>query len=68
VAARWGVAATLDLLDVGGRRIAAQQVGTLGPGSHRVRLDSAAAVPPGVYWLRLRQGARTLVARGAVIR
>ena len=60
--------ATLELLDVSGRRVLAREVGALGAGRHTVRLDQGARVPPGLYWMRLRQGARTLLARGAVIR
>lgn len=60
--------ATLDLLDVSGRRIASREVGSLGPGNHTVRLNEAGPVPAGIYWLRLTEGARSLVARGVVIR
>ncbi len=60
--------ATLELLDLNGRRLVAHEVGTLGAGSHRLRLDAGRPVPAGIYWLRLHQGARTLVARGGVIR
>jgi hypothetical protein len=60
--------ATLELLDVSGRRVLAREVGALGAGRHTVRLDPGARVAPGLYWMRLRQGARTLLARGVVIR
>jgi len=60
--------ATLELLDVSGRRALSREVGALGAGRHMVRLDQGAPVPPGMYWVALRQAARTLRARAAVIR
>jgi hypothetical protein len=57
--------ATLDIHDVSGRRVASRDVGDLGPGVHDVLL--ANRVPTGVYWLRLRQAARTSVRRMVVI-
>ncbi len=61
-----GSPARLQLLDVTGRVWLAQDVGNLGTGSHLVRLDGS--VPAGIYWLRLTQGGRSLLARGAVVR
>ncbi len=63
-----GVQAMLELLDVSGRRVAAREVGGLGAGSHVLKLAEAGQVPAGVYWARLSQGARHLLARGVVIR
>jgi hypothetical protein len=60
--------ATLMLLDVSGRELTAREVGSLGPGRHLVRLDAAGHTPPGIYWLRLTQGGRSLVRRGVVVR
>jgi hypothetical protein len=60
--------ASLELLDVSGRQVAAREVGSLGPGRHLLSLGEAARVPPGVYWLRLTQSSRTLVQRAAVLR
>lgn len=60
--------ATLEVLDVAGRRVAARQVGALGPGPHHLALDPAARVPPGVYLIRLTQGGRTLNAKGVLMR
>ena len=60
--------ATLELLDVSGRRLLAREVGGLGAGAHTLRLEDA-AVPPGVYWIRLAQsGAVRCGARGLVVR
>ena len=63
-----GGSARLQLLDVTGRVWLAREVGSLGAGNHIVRLSGAAPVPAGMYWLRLTQGGRSLLARGVVIR
>jgi hypothetical protein len=60
--------ARLELFDVGGRRIASREVGTLGAGSHIVTLGDGRRFAPGVYLLRLSQGTRSLKARGVVVR
>jgi hypothetical protein len=60
--------ATLELLDVGGRRVLAREVGSLGAGSHLLHLDGGSQLAPGMYWLRLTQAGRALVARGVVVR
>lgn len=54
--------AALDLVDAGGRRVAALSVGVYGPGEHQARFP-AAGIPPGVYFVRLRQGGRLASAR-----
>lgn len=56
--------ATLELLDASGRRIA-EYACPLSPGRHGLRLTGH-GVPTGVYWVRLRQGERTLARRGVV--
>ncbi|HTM57143.1 MAG TPA: hypothetical protein VL123_01880 [Candidatus Udaeobacter sp.] len=60
--------ASLDLLDVGGRRVAAIDAGALGAGIHRLRMAPATDLAPGVYLIRLRQSGRTLIAKAAIIR
>ena len=60
--------ATLDLLDVGGRRVTAIDAGALGAGTHRLRMGTTADLAPGVYLIRLRQSGRTLIAKAAIIR
>ena len=60
--------ATLELIDVTGRRVAGREVGSLGGGSHLLELGDGARVPAGLYWLRLMQGGRVLTARGVVAR
>jgi len=61
-----GSPARLELLDVAGRVWLAREVGDLGAGSHLAHMGGS--VPAGIYWLRLTQGGRSLLARAAVIR
>jgi hypothetical protein len=61
-----GEPATLEMLDLSGRRVLAREVGGLGAGRHAVRLDLS-ALGPGVYWIRLRQGAQARVRRAVVL-
>jgi hypothetical protein len=61
-----GQAATLELIDIAGRRIAAREVGSLGAGWHRI--DLAARLPAGVYVVRLAQAGRALTTKVAVVR
>jgi hypothetical protein len=57
--AHGGDGAKLELLDVGGRRIASRDVGPLGAGRHVVEWAAERRLPPGRYVLRLTQGANT---------
>ncbi len=59
--------ARLELLDVSGRRVLAREVGSLGSGQHTVNLAEGRRVAPGIYWVRLTQGASQQRARVAVI-
>jgi hypothetical protein len=63
-----GAPARLELFDVGGRRIASREVGTLGAGTHVVTFESERRPAPGVYLLRLSRGDRSLTTRGAILR
>jgi hypothetical protein len=61
--------ASLELLDVGGRRWAGREVGSLGAGRHLVRLDASGERPPaGLYFLRLTQDGRALTTKVAIAR
>jgi hypothetical protein len=60
--------ATLEMLDVAGRRVMRRDVGSLGPGPHMVMLDSSLGVKSGLYFLRLRQGEQELHGRVVLIR
>lgn len=59
-----GGAATLELLDVSGRRVGVRALAGLGAGPHAARFGGGERLPAGVYLVRLRQGshARTLKA------
>ena len=57
--------ARLEVLDVSGRRVAAEDVGTLGPGRHVVKLRQG--LHSGVYFVRLSQGERIRVMRAVVL-
>jgi hypothetical protein len=59
--------ATLELVDLAGRRLVAQEVGSLGVGSHVVELTPARPLVPGIYWMRLTQGGRRLTAKAVVV-
>ena len=60
-------AASLELLDVAGRRIAAREVGSLGAGPHALDLGEGRRLAPGLYLVCLRQGTNTRVTRVAVL-
>ena len=60
-------AASLELLDVAGRRVAMREVGARGPGRHSVNLSERGRIPPGIYLVRLTQGARSMTRRAAVL-
>jgi hypothetical protein len=59
--------ARIELLDIAGRLIERHDETALEAGEHRLR-PFGRAIPPGVYWLRLSQGAHTATARAVVIR
>ena len=60
--------ATMELLDLAGRRVIDREVGQLGRGRHVLRLDASGHTAPGVYWVRLRQGAQQALTRAVVMR
>lgn len=60
--------ATLEVLDVMGRVLAARSVGDLGGGRHVVRMAEAGVVPPRLYYVRLARAGRALTVRAAVVR
>lgn len=57
--------ARLELLDVAGRRIASHEVGA---GQHTLDLGAGRRLAPGLYLVRLTQGANTRTTRVAVLR
>jgi hypothetical protein len=62
-----GTAALVELLDVAGRRIASHEVGSLGAGQHTLDLGQGQHFAPGLYLVRLTQGANTRTTRVAVL-
>jgi hypothetical protein len=60
--------ASVELVDLAGRRLLAREVGTLGPGPHQLEVGDASAFQPGLYFLRLTQGDRSKVARVVIRR
>lgn len=58
--------ASLEIFDVLGRRHLDREVGSLGPGPHRVDIATAGQVPPGLYLLRLNQAGRVVSRRVAI--
>jgi hypothetical protein len=60
--------ATLEVLDLAGRRRARLDVGSLGAGAHVIALEPEAGLAPGLYWLRLARAGETRVTRGAIVR
>jgi len=60
--------ATLELLDVGGRRLETREVGSFGPGNHHIELTGDAPLAPGVYVVQLVQSQRRQWRRAIVVR
>jgi hypothetical protein len=60
--------ASLELLDVSGRRVSAYEVGLLGAGRHTLDMGAGAHVAPGLYWLRLTQAAERRTIKAVVVR
>jgi VCBS repeat-containing protein len=58
-------AATMELIDVAGRRVVKWPVGEMGPGRHTLALKQR--LPIGVYLARLTEGPRVRTAKIAVI-
>ena len=56
-------AATLELIDLAGRRVRSVDVGALGSGRHVVDVLASGRLAPGLYFLRLRQGGHERVER-----
>lgn len=59
--------ASLELVDVTGRRVAGKDLGTLAAGTHRVTLD-ATGVASGVYFARLAQAGKVASVRVTIVR
>lgn len=59
--------AELELPDISGRRVLSHEVGSLGAGQHTIDFAQGRRVAPGLYWVRLVQGANRRSTGGAVI-
>ena len=62
------VPASIDVIDIAGRRVAHEAVGALGPGDHELRLNMAGGVPSGIYFVRLQQAREQRTKKVSVIR
>jgi hypothetical protein len=62
-----GATAQLELLDISGRRVFSREVGSLGAGRRTVNLAEGRRLAPGLYWVRLAQGANRRSTRVVVI-
>jgi hypothetical protein len=59
--------ARLELIDISGRRVGGAELSRFGAGLHSFDLARGAMPAPGVYWVRLTHGERSLTSRVAVI-
>jgi len=48
--------ATIELIDLAGRRVHAEAISEPTPGPRTLRLMPGRALSPGIYWARLEQG------------
>ena len=59
--------ATLDVLDISGRRVESRGVGLLGAGSQAITLGGREPLPAGIYIVRLTRSGRSLATKACVI-
>jgi hypothetical protein len=60
--------ATLELLDLGGRRVGGAAIESAPPGPRTARFAPGRALPAGVYWLRLVHAGRSAFAKVVILR
>ena len=58
--------ARLEVVNIRGRRVATEEVGYLGPGTHQFDLSSGKRLAPGTYFIRLTQGSNTAKSKVTV--
>jgi hypothetical protein len=63
-----GTAASLELLDMAGRRIASREADSFDLGQHSLDLGAGHRLAPGLYLVRLRQGTDVRVTRAVVLK
>src|SRR6185436_4418982 len=59
--------ATLELIDLAGRRLVVRDVGGLGPGRHVVALGEGRPLPGGIYLVRITRAGRSFTSKVAVV-
>lgn len=62
-----GGPASVEVLDLAGRRVWSRDLGELGAGTHSITVAEGNRLRGGVYFVRLRQGARAATARFVVV-
>jgi hypothetical protein len=60
--------ARLELIDIAGRRVKSEEVGSLGAGNHVLNVNRDGQLAAGVYLVRLAQEGRSATARAVVVR
>lgn len=63
-----GAAASLELLDLAGRRVSFRDLSSMGSGPHAIAVPIRRGLAPGVYLVRLRQGADVVSKKIVVVR
>jgi hypothetical protein len=63
-----GQPARLEVFDLAGRLVAAQEVGVLGGGNQVVRFGEGRSLASGVYAIRLTRGGRAVTTRAVIVR
>jgi hypothetical protein len=58
----------IEVLDVAGRRLVAQDYTHLDPGSHTLMVGEGLRFPSGIYLVRIGQGGRQVTGKAAIIR
>lgn len=59
--------ASLEIVDVAGRRVLRERVDSFGPGDHVFAVEGRTRIPAGVYLVRLTSGTHTAATRAVVI-
>ncbi len=60
--------ATIQILDLTGRKVYAREVGSLGPGNLTLNLGTGVSLRSGIYFLRLAQSGQEATRRISVVR
>jgi hypothetical protein len=60
--------ATIEVLDLAGRRVESREVGAFGAGPHELALGEGREWAPGVYLLRLSRAGTAVTRKLAIVR